>query len=102
MPAQPITCAKCQKQFRVIEEEERFLKDKSLPLPTSCPSCRQRRRLMLRGNERALYKTKCQKCQKDIVVSYDPEKVKNEILCKIDYDKWINEHDTTISEPLPT
>lgn len=102
MANQPITCTKCQKQFLVIDQEEKFLKDKGLPLPTMCPSDRQRRRLMLRGNERALYKTKCQKCQKEIVVSYDPEKVKNEILCKADYDAWINEHDTVITDPLPT
>ncbi len=102
MANQPITCAKCGKNFRVIEQEEKFLKDKGLPLPTLCPSDRQRRRLMLRGNDRALYKTKCQKCGKEIVVSYDPEKVKNMILCKEDYDKWINENDVILTNPLPT
>lgn len=101
MANQPITCAKCGKQFLIIEQEEKFLKDKGLPLPTVCPSDRQRRRLMLRGNERALYKTKCQKCGKEIVVSYDPEKVTNLILCKEDYDKWLNENTTVITDPLP-
>lgn len=55
---------------------------------------------MLRG-ERSLYKTKCQKCGKEIIVSYDPEKVKNMILCKTDYEKYYEENDPIISAPLP-
>ena len=101
MSNQTLTCTRCQKQFLVIDEEQRFLGEKGLALPTNCPGCRQTRRLMLRGNERALYKTKCQKCQKDIIVSYDPAKTTNVILCKPDYDQWLNEHDTTINDPLP-
>ena len=101
MASQTVTCTRCQKQFLVIDEEQQFLNGKGLPLPTHCPSCRQLRRLMLRGNERALYKAKCAKCQKDIIVAYDPAKTTNVILCKPDYDAWLNEHDTTITDPLP-
>jgi len=101
MANQPITCTKCGKQFLVIEPEEKFLREKGLSLPNQCPSCRQRRRLMLRGNDRALYKTKCQQCGKDIVVSFDPSKIKNKILCHEDYDKWLTEHNTVIEDPLP-
>ncbi|MBI4097454.1 MAG: zinc-ribbon domain containing protein [Candidatus Levybacteria bacterium] len=102
MPGQPITCAKCGKKFLVIEPEEKFLREKGLPNPIHCPSCRQLRRLMLRGNDRALFKTKCQQCGKEIVVSYDPNKIKNKILCREDYDKWLTEHNTVIEDPLPT
>lgn len=102
MSNQTLTCKKCGKQFLVIEQEQKFLNDKGLPLPSMCPTDRQIRRLMLRGNERALYKTKCQECGKEIVVSYDPAKTKNKILCKVDYDKWLNENATTIDEPLPS
>lgn len=101
MPNQPTTCAKCGKQFIVIEQEEKFLREKGLPLPINCPSCRQLRRLMLRGNDRALFKTKCQQCGKDIVVSYDPSKTKNQILCHEDYDKWLTENNVVITDPLP-
>ncbi len=94
------TCTKCQKQFLIIDQEQKFLNDKNLPFPTQCPSCRQTRRLMLRGG-RQLFKTKCQKCSKDIVVSYDPEKTANTILCKEDYDQYFNENDVIIKEPLP-
>lgn len=96
------TCTKCGRKFLVIEPEQKFLQEKGLPLPTICPSDRQIRRLKLRGNERALYRTKCQECGKDIVVSYDPTKTKNKILCKEDYDKWLTEHNTVIEDPLPT
>lgn len=101
MASQTLTCTKCGKQFLVIDEEQKFLNERGIQLPTNCPSCRQLRRLMLRGNERALYKAKCQKCGKEIIVSYDPAKTTNMILCKPDYDQWLNEHDTTITDPLP-
>lgn len=93
-------CKTCSKQFLIIDQEQQFLQNKNLSLPTQCPECRQRRRLMLRG-DRQLYKTTCQKCQKQIVVSYNPEKVKNPILCIEDYGRFFNENDPLINEPLP-
>ena len=94
------TCSKCSKQFLVIDHEQKFLQEKGLPNPTQCPSCRQLRRLMLRGG-RTLYKATCQKCSKEIIVSYDPQKVTNTILCKKDYDQYFMENDTIIKDPLP-
>jgi Zn ribbon nucleic-acid-binding protein len=94
------TCTKCGKQFLIIDQEQQFLQRKNLPHPTNCPQCRQTRRLMLRGG-RQLYRTTCQKCGKSIVVSYNPENVKNPILCREDYDKWANENDAIVNEPLP-
>lgn len=95
------TCAKCSRQFLIIDQEQKFLSDKGLALPKNCPSCRQLRRLMLRGGERQLFKTKCQKCGQEIVVAYDPTKVKNQILCKKDYDQWFMDNDPIIKDPLP-
>ena len=94
------TCNKCGKQFLIIEQEQKFLQQKGLPMPTQCPSCRQLRRLALRGGRR-LFKSKCQKCGKEIVVSYDPQKVKQAIYCKEDYEKWSMENDPIIKESLP-
>ena len=94
------TCVKCGKQFLILEKEQKFLQDKGLPLPTLCPSCRQLRRLTLRG-ERSLYKTKCQKCGKEIVVSYDPSTMKSSIYCREDYERYFAENDPIITDPLP-
>ncbi|MGI8419275.1 MAG: zinc-ribbon domain containing protein [Candidatus Levyibacteriota bacterium] len=94
------TCSTCGKQFLVIDKEQQFLQEKGLALPTSCPTCRQTRRLKLRG-ERALYRAKCSKCDKDIIVSYDPKTVKNQILCKQDYDQYFLDNDPIIADPLP-
>lgn len=94
------TCAKCNKDFLIIDQEQDFLQQKSLLLPTTCPTCRQTRRLSLRGG-RQLFKSKCQKCGKEIVVSYDPQKVTQAIYCKEDYEKFFMENDPIIKEPLP-
>ncbi|MBI3341546.1 zinc-ribbon domain containing protein [Candidatus Curtissbacteria bacterium] len=53
------TCTNCNKQFLVIDQEQAFLRQKSLPLPVTCPACRQQRRLALRGG-RQLFRSKCQ------------------------------------------
>jgi CxxC-x17-CxxC domain-containing protein len=94
------TCAKCGKQFLIIDQEQAFLQQKNLPLPKICPTDRQLRRLRLRGG-RQLFKTKCQKCDKDIVVSYEPAKQEQPIYCKEDYEKFFMENDPLVTDPLP-
>ena len=94
------TCTKCSKQFLIIEVEQKFLQQKRLPLPTICPTDRQLRRLNLRGG-RELFRTKCQKCGKDIAVVFDPKKTKQAIYCKEDYEKFFMENDPIIKDPLP-
>lgn len=94
------TCTKCGKQFLVIDAEQQFLAERGIPNPTICPTDRQARRLELRG-KRELFKTKCSQCGKDIVVSYDPAGVKTSILCKEDYEKYFEQNDPLINEPLP-
>lgn len=101
MNNQTITCSKCKSNFLVIKEEKDFLAKRNLPLPTNCPGCRQERRLSLRGSKRALFKTKCQKCQKDIVTSFDPKSAKSPIYCREDYEKYFVENDPLIKDPLP-
>lgn len=93
-------CVTCTKQFLIIDQEQNFLREKGLPNPTNCANCRQNRRLALRG-ERVLFKTECQQCHKEIVVSYDPRKIKNAILCKEDYQKYYEENNPIITAPLP-
>lgn len=94
------TCTKCKRAFLIIDQEQKFLAEKGLPNPTLCPACRQERRLLLRGG-RQLFKTKCQKCGKEIIVAFDPQKTKRQILCKEDYEKYFEENDPIIKEELP-
>lgn len=101
MDNQTSTCTKCNTQFLIIKAEKDFLQKRNLALPTKCPGCRQERRLSLRGSKRALFKTKCQKCQKDIVTSFDPQKTTSPIYCREDYEKYFVENDPIIKDPLP-
>jgi len=101
MDNQTITCDKCKTQFLIIKAEKDFLHNRNISLPTKCPGCRQERRLSLRGSKRSLFKTKCQKCQKDIVTSFDPKTVKSPIYCREDYEKYFVENDPIIKDPLP-
>ena len=94
-------CQKCRKQFLIIAQEQVFLRERELPLPSSCPSCRQLRRLSLRGAARMLFKTQCQKCGKDIVVARDPKITKNAIYCRKDYEQYFVDNDPIITDPLP-
>lgn len=96
---QPIkqTCKTCGKEFLVIAQEKEFLDKRGLPLPTSCPGCRQARRLKDRG-ERNLYRTTCQQCNKNIVVSYDPSTETRKILCKDCYRDYFEKNSALITE----
>lgn len=94
------SCTNCEKQFLIIDPEQKFLQEKGLPNPSQCFSCRQERRLALRS-ERNLYKTNCQKCGKQIIVAFDPQKTQNTVYCKTDYDQYFMENDPIITEPLP-
>lgn len=101
MPNITQTCNKCSKQFLIIEPEQKFLQDKNLPLPTQCPTCREQRRISLRGSGRQLFKATCSKCGKEIIVAFNPQTVPNPIYCKKDYDQYLLENDCIISDPLP-
>lgn len=65
-------CTDCQKEFKIIPQEQVFYEKKKLPLPTRCPDCRRKDRLKLR-NERNLFHRKCSKCEKEIISTYRPE-----------------------------
>lgn len=70
----------CGKRFKVVPQELKLYKQKSLPLPQHCPSCRHRHRMALRA-ERALYKRKCGKCNCSILSVY-PESAPYIIYCQ--------------------
>ncbi len=86
------TCTICNKKFLIIDQELEFLKKKNLALPTLCPTHRQERRLVGRG-ERTLFKTTCQECNASMVTSYDPSKATSKILCKTCYLSYFEKND---------
>ena len=96
---QPIksTCKTCNNEFWVIPQEQEFLKQMNLQFPANCPPCRQERRLKDRG-ERRLYKTTCQNCNKNIIVSYDPQKESRKILCKECYLNFFEKNPILITD----
>jgi CxxC-x17-CxxC domain-containing protein len=91
------TCAQCGKEFWVIKPEQEFLEKMNLPEPINCPACRERRRLSVRG-ERDLYRTTCQQCGKNIIVTYDPQKETRKILCKECYLDWFEKNPVLVTE----
>lgn len=88
-------CVSCQKEFLVVTQEQEFLAKMGLPHPVKCPPCRQEARLKLRG-ERRLYRTTCQKCNKSIIVTYDPAKETRQIFCKECYLDYLEKQEITL------
>lgn len=91
------TCKTCNHEFLIIKQEIEFLQRMNLPNPVNCPGCREARRLSERG-ERQLYRTVCQQCNKNIIVSYNPAKETRKILCKTCYLDWFEKNPVLISD----
>ncbi|MFA6135874.1 MAG: hypothetical protein WC705_00700 [Candidatus Paceibacterota bacterium] len=70
-----IICEVSGKPFRIIKAELDFYRKNNLPIPTRHPYERMVERLKNR-NPSKLWKSNCQKCQKDIFTSYSPDKQK--------------------------
>lgn len=68
-----LSCAQCQRNFRIITQELSFLKQMAIPLPRLCPECRHRGRIGLR-NPRNLWIRNCAKCRKEVQTTYSPER----------------------------
>lgn len=86
------TCSQCNKKFLILDKEQEFLKKKDLPFPSLCPTDRQARRMKDRG-ERVLYRTNCQQCKGNVIVSFDPAKAKSKILCQKCYLAYFEKND---------
>ena len=66
-------CIQCQSKFPITEDDLVLYGKFKVPTPKMCPLCRAQRRLAFR-NERVFYKRSCDKCKKDIVSMYSPNK----------------------------
>ncbi|MGC9968882.1 MAG: hypothetical protein ABSC29_04115 [Minisyncoccia bacterium] len=66
-------CVACKEQFVIEPEDLTFYGKFEVSLPKRCPQCRSRRRMAFR-NERAFYKRKCDRCGREVVSMYSPNK----------------------------
>jgi len=67
------SCQNCKNEF-VIEPDDFVVYEKFGVLPPKmCPLCRAQRRLAFR-NERIFYKRPCDKCKKEVISMYSPNK----------------------------
>jgi len=83
MEAQVKNCQNCKNDFTIEPDDFSFYEKMGIDIPKSCPDCRAQIRLSFR-NERVFYKRKCDKCGKDVVSMYSPNK-QFKIWC---YDCW--------------
>lgn len=67
------TCQNCKTPFTIEPEDKAFYQKIGVLEPKLCPLCRMQRRLAFR-NERTFYKRLCDKCKKDVVSMYSPNK----------------------------
>lgn len=72
-PMEKRECQNCKQEFVIEPEDFAFYKKIGVLEPKMCPLCRAQRRLAFR-NERTFYKRPCDKCKKDTVSMYSPNK----------------------------
>jgi len=85
-PSQSKVCRNCNGEFEIEPDDLSFYQKLGVLAPDLCPLCRAERRLAFR-NERVFYKRKCDKCDKDAVSMYSPNKP-HRVWC---YDCWFSE-----------
>jgi hypothetical protein len=66
-------CQNCNQEFRIEPEDFAFYEKIKVPPPKLCSFCRAQWRLSFR-NERVFYKRKCDRCKKEVVSMYSPNK----------------------------
>ncbi len=82
-----IECEVSEKPFRIIKQELEFYRKHSLPIPKRHPDVRHMDRMKLR-NPRKLFERKCDKCNKDMITTYSPERPER-VYCEECYEKEV-------------
>ena len=65
------TCKQCEINFSLDQRDLDFYKKIAIPLPTLCPDCRVKRRMVFR-NDRVFYNRKCDLSGKQFISTYNP------------------------------
>ena len=82
-----IECEITKRPFRIIKQELEFYRKHNLPIPRRHPDQRHLDRMALR-NPRKLFERKCDKCGKDMITSYSPER-EEIVYCEECYNKEV-------------
>ena len=83
MNSETKTCISCKTQFVIEPDDFIFYEKFDVAAPSRCPLCRAQLRLAFK-NERSYYKRPCDKCKRDVVSMYSPNKL-YAVWC---YDCW--------------
>lgn len=68
-----LACVECKENFKLIPQELKFYRDRSVPIPAKCFKCRHYARMASR-NPRKLYNRECDKCKAAIQTTYAPDR----------------------------
>ncbi|MDH5596542.1 MAG: hypothetical protein OEY44_00435 [Candidatus Peregrinibacteria bacterium] len=68
-----LACEKCNRNYRLVEQELKFYREQGIAVPRKCFYCRHKARFELR-NPRKLYDRNCDKCSVDIKTTYSPDR----------------------------
>jgi len=68
-----LSCERCNRNYRFIQQELSYYRDRTLPLPRTCPECRHLVRIGLR-NIRDLHRRPCANCGKEMQTTYSPDR----------------------------
>ena len=92
-----LACEKCQRNYKIIEQEEKFYEQLNLAVPKMCPDCRHTERMSIR-NPLHIWKRQCMctqpdhnhrgRCEKTFETTYDPNKLEI-VYCEDCYNKNI-------------
>lgn len=82
-----LTCANCEKNYRIIRPELTFYRAEGVPVPAHCPDCRHRARLA-RRNKKKMRLAKCHDCGSTIVTTLSTALFQR-IVCENCYEKSV-------------
>lgn len=68
-----LACSKCGRNYKLIPQEVKRLRDMGLPDPTMCPDCRHWERMGLR-NPHKIYSRGCGKCGAPVATTFAPDR----------------------------
>lgn len=72
MTKEILQCIKCNRNYKITEQELLFYKKMNIPIPSVCFYCRHQDRIVRRGPYK-FWTRACAKCHKEITTNYSPE-----------------------------